>query len=162
MMLYIVRHAWAGEPGDPRFVDDNLRPLTDSGKKRFERMAKKLVKRDFAPQAIATSPLVRTRQTADILADVCIEPPTISVLEDLAPGGQIGPLIDWTRGQAPVDVAWVGHAPDVEHLAATLIGGSRAQIAFAKGAVAAIRFADKVSEGTGELVWLATAELLRV
>lgn len=162
MMVYLVRHAWAGQSGDPRFADDNLRPLTDSGKKRFHRVVKKLVKRGFAPLAIATSPLVRARQTADIIAEACPEPPTVSVLGELAPGGEIGPLIDWTRGQAPVDVAWVGHAPDIEHLAASLIGGPQAQITFAKGAVAAIRCGDMVSAGAGELVWLATAELLRV
>jgi phosphohistidine phosphatase SixA len=32
MFVYLVRHAWAGQSGDPRFANDSLRPLTDKGK----------------------------------------------------------------------------------------------------------------------------------
>ena len=83
------------------------------------------------------------------------------MLDDLAPGGRLEPLLQWTRGTRPGDVAWVGHAPDVESLAADLVGAGDGQIGFEKGAVAAIRFAGRIAAGAGELVWLATAELLR-
>ena len=161
MFIFLVRHAWAGQSGDPHFPDDALRPLTDKGAKRFRRMAKKLVKRNFNPAAVAASPLVRARETADILAEVCPCRPQVSVLDDLAPGGQLEPLLHWTRQQAPGDVAWVGHAPDMGELAAQLIGPRGAQISFEKGAVAALCFPGPTAAGAGELVWLATAELLR-
>jgi len=161
MFIYLVRHAWAGQAGDPRYADDALRPLTDKGRKRFRRMVKKLVKRGFAPQAVATSPLLRARETAEIIAEVCPEHLPLSVLQDLSPGGRLTPLIDWTRQQGAGDVAWVGHAPDIESLAADLIGAGHGRIALEKGAVAAIRFSGQISGGAGELIWLATAETLR-
>ena len=161
MVIYLVRHAWAGQSGDPRYPDDELRPLTDKGRKRFRRMARKLVKRGVNPQALATSALVRAKETADILSEQCPACPPVTVLVDLSPGGRLEPLLEWTRRQAVAEVAWVGHAPDVEELATALIGAEHGQIRFEKGAVAAIRFEGPISAGAGELVWLATAGLLR-
>ncbi len=160
MFIYVVRHAWAGQSGDPRYPEDSLRPLTDKGKKRFRRMVKKLVKRDFHPAVVATSSLVRAGQTAAIISDICPGRPALTVLADLSPGGRLEPLLQWTREQAG-DVAWVGHAPDVESLTADLIGASNGQIGFEKGAVAAVRFGSTIAAGAGELAWLATAGLLR-
>ena len=37
MLLYIVRHAYAGQHGDPHYPDDSLRPLTKRGRKQFAR-----------------------------------------------------------------------------------------------------------------------------
>ena len=42
MLLYIVRHAFAGQHGDPSYPDDSLRPLTKKGRKQFRRVVKKL------------------------------------------------------------------------------------------------------------------------
>jgi phosphohistidine phosphatase len=161
MLIYLVRHAWAGQSGDARYADDTLRPLTDKGRKRFRRMTKKLAKRGVNPLAVATSALVRARETAQILSELCPAHPSVEVLDDLAPGGRLEPLLEWTRRQALAEVAWVGHAPDIECQAADLIGAGNGQIGFEKGAVAAIRFAGPISAGAGELLWLATADLLR-
>jgi phosphohistidine phosphatase len=162
MILYIVRHAWAGEHGDPNYPDDALRPLSAKGVKRFRRVAKRLVKRGFAPSSIATSPLVRCRQTADTLLERLGERSTLVELPELCPGAQLEPLLDWTRQQSEQNVAWVGHAPDVGRLTAELIGTAVDQIDFAKGAVAAISFEDSPGVGAGTLLWFVTAELLGV
>ncbi|HMO86001.1 MAG TPA: histidine phosphatase family protein [Lacipirellulaceae bacterium] len=68
MFIYIVRHAWAYEHGDPRWPDDSQRPLETEGAERFARVVKRLAGRGLDPAVIATSPYVRCRQTADILA----------------------------------------------------------------------------------------------
>lgn len=160
MLIYIVRHAWADhDPAD--YPNDNLRPLTDKGKKRFRRLAKRLVKRGFAPRQIATSPLVRCCQTAEILAERAPDEPPIIELDALKPGSQLRPMLAWTAEFSPSDVAWVGHAPDVERLTAELIGASGAAIRFPKGAVAAIGFDGTLAAGRGHLCWFATAELLK-
>ena len=165
MIIYIVRHAWAGEHGDPNYPDDALRPLTAKGVKRFRRVAKRLVKRGFAPSSIATSPLVRCRQTADALWERLGEQYLSSLVElpELSPETHDwNRCLDWSRQHADRDVAWVGHAPDVGRLAAALVGGSEHSIDFAKGAVAAISFEDSPGVGAGTLLWLVTAELLGV
>jgi hypothetical protein len=45
-------------------------------------------------------------------------------------------------------------------LTAALIGDLQGAIRFAKGAVAAVRFPDRVALAEGELRWLVTAKML--
>lgn len=162
-MLYLVRHAWAGQRGDARWPDDDLRPLTKQGIKRFGEIVKRLAERDFAPGLVATSPLARARQTADVIVRLLAEEPELIELEELAPGSQLERLIAWTNQHARGrDVAWVGHAPDISHWAGGLLGGAPSAFRFSKGAVAAIDFEDRLARGAGELRWLVTARILGV
>jgi phosphohistidine phosphatase SixA len=64
--------------------------------------------------------------------------------------------------QGDADTCWVGHSPDVERLAADLIGDGSARLRFAKGAVAGVFFEGEINAGAGELYWLATAKSLGV
>jgi phosphohistidine phosphatase len=162
MMLYVIRHAWAGQFGDPRWPDDWHRPLTDEGRKRFRRMVVELAARGLAPRQIATSPLVRCRQTAEIVAEQLGGDPSVVERRELVPGSDLTGLLDWTRRKADHrdEMAWVGHAPDVGRMTAALIGDGSAWIHFAKGTVAAIRFPGHPAPGQGELRWLATAKVL--
>ncbi len=162
MIVYVVRHAWAHERGDPRWPDDRLRPLTGEGRKRFARVVRKLARQGFSPRLIATSPLARCRQTAEIIAEGVSGSPEIVERGELAPESDLEGILAWTNRQASEDdeVAWVGHAPDVGELTAALIGQSRGWVRFAKGAVAAILFHDPPAPGQGELRWLVTAKTL--
>jgi phosphohistidine phosphatase len=161
-MLYLIRHAWAEDRDATRWPDDDQRPLTDKGRKRFKKLLKKLTKGQFAPAIISTSPLVRCRETADLVAQSLENQPQIVELDALRPGSDLAALVAWTADRTEGDVAWVGHAPDVDRLAAQLVGDGQADIRFAKGAVAAIFFDAMITPGAGELQWLATAKLLGV
>jgi len=160
MMLYIVRHGLAGEHGDPRYPDDRLRPLTVEGRKRFTCSVNKVVPLGMKPEGVASSPLVRCRQTADLLSEALPARPAVTELESLAPDSNLIDLIAWTSEQGDRDVAWVGHAPDVGRLVAELIGDGGSTIRLAKGAIAAIRFEKSIHRGGGELCWLLTAKVL--
>ena len=162
MFLYIARHAWAGERGDPRWPDDSLRELTPDGIERYTKVVKALAERGFNPDRIATSPYARCRQTAEIIAKYASKNATIDELEALEPGTELEPVIEWSRKltQPDANICWVGHSPDVEWLTAVMIGDSNARIRFAKGAIAAISFEDAISTGSGELGWLTTAKSL--
>jgi phosphohistidine phosphatase len=162
MYLYIARHAWAGERGDPRWPDDSLRELTPEGAERYMKLVKALSKRGFAPERIATSPFTRCRQTADLIAKYGEKEPTIDELAALEPGSDFDELMVWTQRRGGGDVCWVGHSPDVERLAACLIGDGSPSVRFAKGAVAAIRFDEELMPGSGELYWLVTAKVLGI
>ncbi len=162
MILYIVRHAWAVERDEWKGPDDDSRPLTDEGRKRFAKVVKRLVKRDFAPDVVATSPLARTRETADIIAQRVADGPAVIELPALAPGSDLNALLQWTSEQAVDEVAWVGHAPDVELLFSALVSDGSAAVRFPKGAVAAIRFSEKPIREKGRLQWFATAKILGV
>jgi phosphohistidine phosphatase len=162
MELYIIRHAWAGQYGDPEWPDDTLRPLTKKGRKRFTSMVHILSERGMEPKLIATSPMIRCRQTAQILADGLVEKPEIVDRQELLPHGDLQSLLGWTAQQAEThpQIAWVGHAPDVCQITAALIGQPGASIRFAKGAAASICFDGPIEVGAGELRWLVTAKLL--
>ena len=164
MKLYIIRHAWAYEHGDPRWPDDRKRPLETEGAERMARVIDAIRSRGFAPEIIATSPYLRCRQTADVVSANLSAKPRIVELAALAPGSDFPALAQWTAGTECESVAWVGHAPDVGSLAALVIGDGSASVRFPKGAVAAIRVEDEigVDVACGELEWLATAKILGV
>ena len=162
MLIYLVRHAWAGHFGDPAWPDDFQRPLTKKGESRFLEVARALADLGVCPQVIATSPLVRCRQTAEILCRALGGSPPVVSREELEPPSDLEGLIGWVQREAGdlEQVAWVGHAPDVGRLAAGLIGDGSSRIRFSKGAVAAVEFDGSIEVGSGELRWLVTAKLL--
>ena len=85
MLIFITRHAWAGERGDPRWPDDSLRELTPEGIERYTKVVKALADRGFEPERIATSPYTRCRQTAEIIAQLVAGKPKIDELEASSP-----------------------------------------------------------------------------
>jgi phosphohistidine phosphatase len=164
MDLYIIRHAWAEERDEAMYPDDALRPLTAEGSDRFARMVELLVPCGLKPRLIATSPMVRCLQTAEILAAALGNKARPILCDELLPGGDRKRLLAWTEERAAglEEVAWVGHAPDVGYLAALLIGQEDGWMNFKKGAIAAIRTADPPEFGRGELQWFVTAKTLGV
>ncbi len=109
---------------------------------------------------MATSPLVRCRQTADVICELVFPPPEWVELDALGPGSEPETLIDWTNARGVESTAWVGHAPDVDHLAAALLGMDGPAIAFSKGAIAAIRFDGEVAQSAGELRWFVGPKVM--
>src|SRR5262245_48463954 len=138
MILYLVRHAYAGEHGDPRYPDDSERPLTKKGRKRFRRLVTHLADVDFAPQVIGTSPYLRASQTADVVAEYVGGRPALQVVSTFEPGCDADKVIAWANQTGSERTAYVGHAPDIDEIAAALLGMKDVAIHFAKGAIAAI------------------------
>ena len=161
-MIYIARHAWAYDYGDPRWPDDSQRELEPEGVERYQKMIALLAERDFAPEIIATSPYVRCRQTAQLIAANTPLKPEIVDQSSLEPGSDFESLAEWTRSCEAKSVCWVGHVPDVSWLTATLVGDRRANLRFAKGSIAAVRMHGEIDFAQGELMWLATAKMLGV
>lgn len=123
---------------------------------------KRLLTAGFAAEIVATSPLVRCRETAEIIVEAMQSEMPPVPLAALEPGSDLRELIRWSRKQEVSTMAWVGHAPDVEFLASGLLCSQPVGIRFAKGATAAIDFDGEIAGGKGELRWLATAKLLGV
>ncbi|MEI8371135.1 MAG: histidine phosphatase family protein, partial [Planctomycetia bacterium] len=63
--LFVIRHAWAEDPGPG--IDDHARRLTKKGRRRFEVFARHLRSTGMDLDLVATSPLTRARETAEIL-----------------------------------------------------------------------------------------------
>ena len=134
MQLYIVRHGIAVDGGEG--MPDGSRPLTEKGRRRFERTARAFGKLGHKLDLILTSPLVRAVQTAEILAGAARHR-EVGVLEELDPKFDVEALraaIDARAGKARA-VAIVGHEPQLSGLLAALSGTSQADIDFKKGAI---------------------------
>lgn len=156
--LFVVRHAVAEETAAG--LEDHARRLTRKGRRRFARLVRRLARGGMGVDAIASSPLVRARETAEILAAELPGRPPVLVVDALAPAADWEQLVEWTVGLGAGAVAWVGHAPCVGRLVATSIGDGSAAVRMEKGAVAAIACADGLGH-PGELEWLVVPDLLR-
>ena len=81
--LYLVRHAIAADRG-PKYPDDRLRPLTPAGAKQFAKSVAGLVEMDVVIDFVLTSPLVRARETATLLAAGLKPKPALVEIEAIA------------------------------------------------------------------------------
>src|SRR4029450_7006225 len=84
--LYLIRHGEAAERGED-YPDDSKRPLTSEGIARLKKEVRALDSLGVALDQIITSPLVRTRQTADVFAENLKSKPPIVTSDALAPAG---------------------------------------------------------------------------
>lgn len=130
MELCLVRHGIAVER-DEHDGSDASRPLTPVGRSRMREAAAGL-RTLFLPELILTSPLLRARQTAEIVAEMCEAP--LQVLEVLGTGEHRKVLAECARlGEARV--ALVGHEPWLGRAALTAPDrfGRRHECAFQEG-----------------------------
>jgi phosphohistidine phosphatase len=157
MNLYLIRHGAAEDPGAK---PDSERALTDQGRKQLRAAARALARTGLELDAIVTSPLLRARQTAEIIAkELGLDASLIAENAELAPGGNPVKLLKDTRAE---NVALVGHEPYLSELASVLLTGTEdLGMAFKKGGVCALS-AETLRYGRcARLEWLVQPKLLR-
>ena len=117
MRLYLLRHADAEQSA----AKDELRALSDKGRRQARDVAQFCQDRKIAPALVLSSPLLRARQTAQVLAEklgreLVIEPWLTSGMspEEAA--------IELRAHQKCEELMLVGHEPDFSFLAAHLVG----------------------------------------
>jgi phosphohistidine phosphatase len=158
--LYLVRHGIA-EPRGEAWPDDAKRPLTEQGMSRLKRSARALVRLGVSIDVVLTSPLVRTRQTAEIVAGAFSPRPSLINVEALAPGGAPAALAtELEKHSRRPHIVIVGHEPGIGELAAWLLG-MRHPIGFKKGAVCRIDVDSLPPRGAGALRWFLSPKILR-
>ena len=122
--LYLIRHGVAEDRGEA-WPDDAKRPLTSNGASRLRKSARGLARLGVSIDVVLTSPLVRTRQTSDIVASVFDPRPPVVVVDALAPGGALSSLVSEIEKQSRrPSMALVGHEPDMGEIAAQLTGSA--------------------------------------
>lgn len=153
--VHLLRHAHAGHAFE-WIGDDDLRPLTDKGRKQCQRLGAFLEERGVHPDVIVSSPKVRAAQTAEIVAAQLGM--TVKTDQRLGTGfGQreLWALLDETGAREPM---FVGHDPDFSALLTYLVDA--AGISLRKGALATVDLHTKLGDGEGELRWLISPDLL--
>jgi phosphohistidine phosphatase SixA len=156
MRLLLIRHADAGSRDPARWADDTQRPITDRGRRRHRRVARRLRRRRLVPTLHFASPWLRAWQTAELTAEVAggavpVVMPALAAPPDLA---ALAAGIGAPGAQAIV--ALVGHEPWLSHLASLLLAGDPTDVSidFPKSGVLGLG-CDAVAPGraTLEFFW---------
>lgn len=153
MDLYFLRHAEAEE--QEMGEADADRELTRKGREQAQRAADWLRKRQVRVEAVISSPLLRSVQTAEPVAEAM----GVELEEDprLA-GGRLSPRTLrelWEERGRPRSVLLVGHEPDLS----TLISALTAEpVEMKKSALALVRGQEIVEEEM-DLIWVVPSKL---
>lgn len=159
MDLLFIRHAIAA-PLDDTIKRDADRPLTAEGEKRFRNVAERLARFAPKPKAVLTSPLLRARQTAEIVAEEWGGVRQV-VVPALVEGDWEGICDALDTFAAEDAVVLVGHDNWMSQITARLLGGKREQaFDYRKGGVALIEV-DRLHEARGTLHWFIPPRVLR-
>jgi phosphohistidine phosphatase len=164
-----MRHGIAADLGEGGVLKDADRPLTLEGRARMKQAAAGVRELELKFNVILTSPLLRARQTAEVVAEVLDLQHKVKILNSLAPGSAFvegegkHAEIFLELGSYQFDRALlVGHMPDLSELASYLLTGNRnLNIEFKKGSICAIEVASLPPRGPGLLRWLMAPKHLR-
>ncbi|HYA30643.1 MAG TPA: phosphohistidine phosphatase SixA [Acidobacteriota bacterium] len=166
MNLYLLRHGIAVAADDPEVAHDRERQLTQKGSKRIRRAARGLRRLDIPLDAILTSPVLRARQTADIVAATLGLEARLEEISGLAPESTVEQLMfGLTRYQDREHLLLVGHEPLLSQTIAYLLCRSREpqlDIAARKGSLCRIELDRAPPSGPGVLHWLMSPKQLRL
>ena len=152
MQLYFLRHGEADWPGWTK--PDDERPLTDSGKKEVQQVAKFLNRLKVEPDLIVTSPLPRALQTAEIAAEQLKT--KLRQDEALEPGFGISELSTVLKRHRSKVLMLVGHEPDFSSVISALTG---AFLKLSKAGVALVDIDPETEKG--RLLWLFPPKFAR-
>jgi len=161
MRLCVIRHGIAIDRNDPACPPDPERYLTKQGRDRTQEAARGLRALELKPDALLTSPYLRARQTAEIVAKALDMPvDTFHVTDALLPWARPEELFRELRRLDAGCVACFGHAPNVDGLIAYALGLDHAATSLKK-AGAALLTLETLSPPWGALEWLMPARALR-
>lgn len=166
MNLYLLRHGIAAAKDDPAFESDSERPLTKKGVKKFRKAALGIERLGISFDAILSSPLVRARQTADVVAEILGRESCVEEIPALAPDSSSEQLLsELSRFEGKEHVMLVGHEPFLGNLAKFLLtrkSDSDVPIPLRKGGICRIDIDAVPPTQPGQMHWLLTPKQLRL
>ena len=102
---------------------DGDRALTPSGRDRVRLVARELIRRGKTQQTVLSSPLVRARQTAEIvLQEAGLSGTALELRNELAMSGHASDLVREVVAAKRKRVILVGHEPELSSLVFELTG----------------------------------------
>ena len=155
MKLYFLRHADAHEG-----IDDAARPLSPHGKKEAMAIGQFLKQAGIGFDAAYSSPLVRARQTAEIVLNVCGST-ELELTDALLNESSEAEFEKWLKGIPDAKhVCLVGHAPSLAERVKGMVGITPVEaLKLPKGALACL---ETENRRTAALKFLVTPKLLGV
>jgi phosphohistidine phosphatase len=165
MNLFLLRHGIAAEPGVAGYEPDSKRPLTSKGKDRLREAVRAMKVLDLSFDLILSSPFLRAKQTADIIANRLKLRKKLAFSEDLTPAGNPRLLIQQLNQfrPEPENVLLVGHEPYLGRLVGLLAAGNTSlELDFKKGGLAKLEAEYLLYGRCAKLVWLLTPRLMEL
>jgi phosphohistidine phosphatase len=157
--IFILRHGIAAEPGAPGIKTDAERPLIAKGEQRLRAAAAAMEKMGLSFDVIVSSPFLRAKQTAEIIAKILTLEKKLTMSNGLIPGGNPQALIRQLNDlkPAPENILLVGHEPFLSRLIALLATGDTvAAIDMKKGGLCKLETEDLEYGHCATLAWLLT------
>jgi phosphohistidine phosphatase len=159
MIIYLVRHASAGEPvNNPK--KDEKRPLDADGIDQCGFVGRALAALNAQPDVIISSPLKRATQTASLIGNELGYEGKLQLESALRPEASFAEFRRVLERYAKYEaIMAVGHNPSITEFLARLIAksGSEAQVEFKKGAVARV----ETIRHAAMLNWFFTPKIAR-
>jgi phosphohistidine phosphatase len=156
--IYLVRHGEYVDLGSKTLEQDSQNRLSEEGIAKLQRHAKTLAAWQLSVDQIVTSPFVRSKQTAEILADgigVAIDEHVALTRTFFKVAGLTQILQEYAHTK---HLMLVGHESDLSTVAAAIIGGGRLELA--RGGI--IRIALETTDPPqGSLIWLLSPDVMR-
>jgi len=165
MNLYLLRHGIAVELGERGSARDADRPLIPKGMRKVRAVAQALKSMEPEFDVIFSSPYVRARQTAEIVASAFGVEKRLKLCEHLVPGGSLRRLIEFLNRLAPKpeNVLLVGHEPSLSELTSLLVFGEPGCALTLKKAGVCMMSVSRLQPGRcASLEWLLTPKQLEL
>jgi phosphohistidine phosphatase len=165
MEFYLLRHGAAVEPGTKGYEVDANRPLVAKGRKQIRHVVGALKEMDVRFDAIFTSPLLRARETAELLAAGMKSSRLIQIVDELIPGTPPEKLIRRIIGmkKMPKRILCVGHEPDLGELASWLLtGAASGRFPLKKGGLVRLDISKLTPGQCAVLTWCLTPPQLKM
>jgi phosphohistidine phosphatase len=164
MDLYLIRHAIAEDIAGDGHGADSERRLTSEGATKMRRIAKALKDAGLAFDLILSSPYVRARQTAEIVAKVYGLKKALELTPELAPHGNPRKLMELLANthRKRRSVVLVGHEPYLSTLISLLLsGGTSLSVRLKKAGICKLTAEEPAYGQCATLEWLLTPRLAR-
>ena len=163
MDIYILRHGIAVEHGSPGVAKDSDRELTPKGERRLGQVADAMEVMELSFDLILSSPFVRARQTAEIIAEAMGAKKKLELSSDLVPDGSMKKLIESLNklDPTPKSVLLVGHEPYLSGLISLLVFGEEiSAVTMKKGGLCKLTAGPLKNGRCATLEWLLTPRQL--
>jgi len=165
MNLYLLRHGLAVERDEFDYANDAARQLTPKGTKQLRTITAALRAMELRCDVILSSPLVRARQTAEIIAAELKLKKRLALANELKPGGAVKKLVQKISGlkSVPENMLLVGHEPDLGELISLFVTGhAGGGFALRKGGLAKLEIEKFRAGKCATLTWLLTPAQMKL
>ncbi len=157
MHLYVLRHGEAEKRSD---LQDADRPLTEHGSAQAWSAGSVLLKVRAGIDMVISSPLVRARQTAEIVC-MALGISGFDVSDALAPGADRRQLYTLLSGTSATTILLIGHEPQMSETVSELVSGRpQCEVAMGTCTLARLDLDRPAGPGRGTLRFLLPQDLI--